>query len=1363
MDVVHTSTSADDHALEIELDAAGYGDVKALDIVYTTGAIAAGSDGEAILINIDKSTSTGGDVAGVEVLATEGSALAIGAWYGVTVDPVVQLAGTFQNMDSALSNAVDVLADFTSTGSDVEIFSSNSDTVTIGNATKFEEIEFLLSTVASGSGVKPTFEYSTGVGTWASFTPTDGTNGLRNNGVIAWLDGDIPSWALGTGSEYLIRITRTQGGLTTPPVEDLVQIAVATQYSWDNNGDLTVKSVTLTTDLAIADGGTGASTAADARTNLGVAIGSDVQAYDADLTSIAALSSADGNFIVGSVGGWVAESGATARASLGVDAAGTDNSTDVTIAAGLDYVTISGQELTLGSVVLTTDVSGILPVANGGTGSATAAGARTNLDVDQAGTDNSTNVSLSGSYDYLTIAGQVITRNQIDLTTDVTGALPAANIGTHASDHQNGGGDEISVLGLSGLLADDQHVLDTEVIAAVEADNDLALGITALEINDTTKDHQYILGVSELTLDRTITLPLLTGNDTFVFEDFIQTLTNKTLALGSNTISGTAAQFDTAVTDDNFAYQTDLHTKYLDSEAIAAVEGEATLVLSGAVTISSGSITGITDLAVADGGTGQSTLNNLITMGTHTTGDFVGTITGGSGITSSGATSGEDIDHTLDLDINSLAVATIAGGDFVPFWDITATATNKKSTWTNVQATIGITESQITDLGTTVVLDSDIGSTVQGYDADLASLAGITATTGGVIYGSGAGTWAQLAAATNGDVLTLSGGVPSWATPGAPGAHASSHQDGGGDEISVTGLSGLLADDQHVLDAEVITAVEADIDLSLQITALQINDTTKDHQYILGVNELTLDRTVTLPLLTGNDTFVFEAHTQTLTNKTIATASNTITVVEADISDLGTTVAMVADNLSVFAATTSAQLLGVISDETGTGALVFGTSPTISTPRLTLEASTTPTPTAEGEIWWDSDNDNIVVGDGTGQVTFSGDGSITVTQADITDLGTTVAMVADNLSVFAATTSAQLLGVISDETGTGSLVFGTSPSIATPSFTGNVTMAASTDLLSGAVVILSDTAGTMTLSNIDALDATTEATIEAAIDTLANLTSASSLSITESQISDLGTTAAMVADNLSVFAATTSAQLAGVISDETGTGSLVFGTAPTFTTSITLGATDRLYFDGGSDTYITETSANQMDFYTGAVRRLSLQSTGAVFNEDSNDYDFRVETNQYNDIIQVDGGEDWVQLRASNTNLGTDHTASGIIVDALADITGINIGDAVYVKSDGDFALADADATTTMPVVGIAIENSSVGVNMSVLTHGVIRDNTWAWTVGGLVYVSTTGTTGNTLTQTAPSGTGDQVQVVGVALSADKLFVNPSLTVVEVA
>lgn len=54
---------------------------------------------------------------------------------------------------------------------------------------------------------------------------------------------------------------------------------------------------------------------------------------------------------------------AEARTTLGVDAAGTDNSTDVTL-TGLSYATIAGQQITLGSVNLATDVTGQLSTAN---------------------------------------------------------------------------------------------------------------------------------------------------------------------------------------------------------------------------------------------------------------------------------------------------------------------------------------------------------------------------------------------------------------------------------------------------------------------------------------------------------------------------------------------------------------------------------------------------------------------------------------------------------------------------------------------------------------------------------------------------------------------------------------------------------------------------------------------------------------------------------------------------------------------------------------------------------------------------------------------------------------------------------------
>lgn len=99
---------------------------------------------------------------------------------------------------------------------------------------------------------------------------------------------------------------------------------------------VTISSGTITgiTDLAIADGGTGASTAANARTNLGLAIGTDVQAYDPQLTDVAGLTPGDGNFIVGDGTNFITESGATARTSLGLGSIATQDANNVTITGG---------------------------------------------------------------------------------------------------------------------------------------------------------------------------------------------------------------------------------------------------------------------------------------------------------------------------------------------------------------------------------------------------------------------------------------------------------------------------------------------------------------------------------------------------------------------------------------------------------------------------------------------------------------------------------------------------------------------------------------------------------------------------------------------------------------------------------------------------------------------------------------------------------------------------------------------------------------------------------------------------------------------------------------------------------------------
>jgi hypothetical protein len=76
-------------------------------------------------------------------------------------------------------------------------------------------------------------------------------------------------------------------------------------------------------NLKVASNLSDLASASTARTNLGVAIGTNVQAWDANLDQIAALAVTDGNIIVGNGSAWVAESGATARTSLGLGTAAT--------------------------------------------------------------------------------------------------------------------------------------------------------------------------------------------------------------------------------------------------------------------------------------------------------------------------------------------------------------------------------------------------------------------------------------------------------------------------------------------------------------------------------------------------------------------------------------------------------------------------------------------------------------------------------------------------------------------------------------------------------------------------------------------------------------------------------------------------------------------------------------------------------------------------------------------------------------------------------------------------------------------------------------------------------------------------------
>jgi hypothetical protein len=144
-------------------------------------------------------------------------------------------------------------------------------------------------------------------------------------------DGEL-SFRVAVGGTNTEKMTLSNSALTVTP---------AITASGGVSGNVTSSNVSITggsisgiTDLAIADGGTGSSSASGARTNLGLAIGSDIQAYDSKLAAIAGLAVTDGNIIVGNGSTWVAESAGTARTSLGLGSIATQAADNVSISGG---------------------------------------------------------------------------------------------------------------------------------------------------------------------------------------------------------------------------------------------------------------------------------------------------------------------------------------------------------------------------------------------------------------------------------------------------------------------------------------------------------------------------------------------------------------------------------------------------------------------------------------------------------------------------------------------------------------------------------------------------------------------------------------------------------------------------------------------------------------------------------------------------------------------------------------------------------------------------------------------------------------------------------------------------------------------
>ena len=259
---------------------------------------------------------------------------------------------------------------------------------------------------------------------------------------VSYVSGTLPADAtaltLGfsrTGNQGATGVQGANGfqGTTGTSVQGTAGTVGVTTFSAGSTGltpsTATAGAVSLAGTLAIASGGTGASDAANARTNLGLAIGTNVQAYDADLAAIAALAPTADNFIVGNGTTWTLETPSAARTSLGLvigtnvqaysarlaDIAGLSPTSDNFIVGdGSNFVieTPSQARTSLGLVIGTNvqaysarlaDIAGLSPTSDNfivGDGSnwirETPSQARSSLGLGTIATQDSSSVSITG-------------------------------------------------------------------------------------------------------------------------------------------------------------------------------------------------------------------------------------------------------------------------------------------------------------------------------------------------------------------------------------------------------------------------------------------------------------------------------------------------------------------------------------------------------------------------------------------------------------------------------------------------------------------------------------------------------------------------------------------------------------------------------------------------------------------------------------------------------------------------------------------------------------------------------------------------------------------------------------------------------